>query len=531
MIGMVAIASSLSASLNQTGAASAAPAGSRPAPASNAAPTNRTGSVTLGQTGASPVYTLAQLSPSYAWQRASSDAISSHLAGNVLTTSLGSRFAGLGAAMLERFRTDASDYSQSVIAVGPNAAAGEASGTSDIGDSRFQAPATNEVGLTLNLRSGATVTVTLGSDRDRLAVRVAVTDGTLTAADREALAGLSSAFQTALDALGEVPPRLDLGNLLDTDPKVIASVNLHATIDAGQNKTQSIDFAADDRQRTVTVRGPAGDIDVKVDMANAATLGSAAQQASAIQHYLRQFDAAKSRGQADPALMAMFKDAFATLHGHRDGSGASGAGGIRAAGSNIQLSVADRGMMTGLGDFDASITQAAVASNPMRSDEVDTFAYQASQHTQIMGSSSDDRNVHQRQTSKLDASFHRSLFNDTPLMLSESRYSQNYIYEQIHDTASSDMRLAYADGALVEATVTQAADQSRRVQKYELGHLESDVTDPSSKSRTFDVLGMIQEAVRNDTMHRVDDDLQRDDILSRMHDSVLLRASAAQLAS
>lgn len=523
---MVAISSVGTSSLNPAATSgtsvTGSPASSKASTAGNA--TNAADPVAIGQAGASPVYTLAQLSPTYAWERASSDAMSARLAGNVLTSKVGSRFAGLGAALLERFRTDGSDYSQSVIEVAPGAQA------NDVKDARFQATAANEVGLTLTLRSGATVTLTLGSDKDRLAVRVAVTGGTLTGADRNALAGLSDAFQTTIDALGEVPPRLDVGGLLDTDASVFASVNLHAKLDVGQNHTQTIDLVANDQQRAVSVKGPTGDIDVKVDMANAATLGSADQQASAIRHYLEQFDAAKSRGQGDPSLMAMFKDAFATLHGHRDDTGTKTGSNI-ASPSGIRLSAGDHGMMTGLGDFEASVSQATKASNPLRPEEVDAFSYEVSQRTEISGDTDANRSVHQTQEAKLDASFHRSLFGDTALMLTESRYSQNYTYEEIHDKASSDMELAYDDGDLVKASITQAADQSRRVRKYELGHLEGDTTSPASQSRTFDVVGMIQAAADNDAFHSIDKGLQRDDIMSRMHDSVLLRASTAQLAS
>ncbi|NYI00134.1 hypothetical protein [Cupriavidus plantarum] len=529
---MVAISSVGTPALSSTapyGRSGTSPASAGPAGASaGASASDGAEAVALGQGGGSPVYTRAQLAPTYAWERASSDAISGRLAGNVLASAMSGRFAGLGAALLTQLGGDGSDYSQSVIGVAPGAQ------VNAIHASRFQAPALNQVGLTLTMRSGATVTVTLGSDTDRLAVNVAVTGGTLGAKDRDAVAGLAGAFQTAIDALGETPPRLDLGGLLDTDADLFAAVNLHASIDVGQNQPQTIDFVASDQQRTVSVRGPSGDLDLNVDMRETSTLGTAAQQASAIRHYLQQFDAAKSRGQGDPALMAMFKDAFAALHSHRASSdgvfGKPSSNGIVPA-SRIALSGADQGMMTGLGDFQASISQTAVASNPMRRDEVDAFSYQVSQHTEISGKSELDRSVHQRQESRLDASFHRSLFGDTALMLTDSPYSQNYYYDQIHDTASSDMSLAYAKGALVQATLTQAADQSSRVQKYELGRLQSDITTPNAKSRTADVLGMIDDAIRNDTYHQIPDDRQRDDVLSSMHDRVLLHASTDQVGN
>lgn len=471
--------------------------------------------VTLGQPG-SATYTLAQLSPTPVWERVASDAVTSRMAGNMYAPNLANRFDGLGAALLDRLKVDGSDFSQAVMQL----PAGKP--VDGVKASAFHAQTDNNVALTVTTRSGATVTVTLGSDDDRLAVQIAVTNGKLSDTERVALGKLSGAFQASIDGLTAKPPHLDIGGLLAFDPKVLASVNLHASVDLGNNTRQTIDLAADDQQRSVTATGPTGTVKVDVSMADASMLGSTAQRADAVAKYLDQFDAARQRGQGDAALMDMFKDAFAALHSNIEADDTPVHG--------IQLSKGDHGMMTGLADFSASIKQAAVKSNPMQSDEVDAFSYDVSQSTEVHGTSQMDRNIKQHQQSSLDASFHRSLFADTSLMLTDSKYSQNYYYEQIHDSASSDAEVGYQDGKLTTASITQSADQSRRVRKYELGRLEDDITDPASHTRSVDVLALVKAAEKSDESYRPGDDSLQEKILGGMHDRVMLQPEAARLA-
>lgn len=520
MVAIPALGAQTAARLpNLTTPAGAGSAGGGQPPATGQA----RAAVALGQAARdSAVYTLAQLSPVSVWEHTTSDAVTSRMTGNAYAARLADRFDGLAGALLARFKTDGGDFSQSVVQLPAGSAA------SSVKASRFHGEAGNQVALTIATRSGATVALTLGSDDDRLAVQIAVTGGQLSDAERSALAGLSDAFEQAVDGLTAVPPKLALGDLLDYDSSVLASVNLHATTVVGPNATRTIDFTASDAHRSVSVTGPDGNVKVDVDMKNAGILGSASQQASAVAQYLKQFDEARQRGQGDAGLMGMFEDAFSALHTHTDHAATAPHG--------IVFSAGDHGMMTGLADFSASVTQVTKASNPMRSDERDAFSYQVSQQTRVGGTGQLDRSVRQHQESKLDASFHRSLFADTALMLSDSAYSQNYFYEQIHDTASSDMELAYDQGQLARATLTQSADQSRRVQRYELGRLEQDTTTPSSHTRTTDVLALVKAAISNhDARGRatsLQDALARqEEILASMHDRVLLESQAARLAA
>lgn len=473
--------------------------------------------LTLGQSGGeAAAYSLAQLSPTPVWERSARDAVSSRMAANVQGARLGNRFDGLGAALLERFRFDGNDFSQSVIRLPAGTPVDR------VDDARFHAPADNEIALTVTTRGGATVAVTLGSDADRLSVRIAVTGGELSEDERTALAALSDGFQQAIDGLAKVPPRLDLAGVLRFDGEALSSVSLHATVQVGHDKRQTIDLVADDKRRSLTASGALGTIAMDVDVTGAAIVGNEAQRQAALTRYLHTFDQAQRRGQGDADLMALFKDGFGALHGNMPA--------VAATAQATRLGAGDQGMLTGLADFSASVTQTRRSENPLRSDEVDAFSYRVSQQTEVRGSGPLDRTIRQRQEATLDASFHRSLTPDTTLLLDASRYSQNYAYERIHDTASSDMTLAYEQGVLAKASLTQSASEWQRTQTYRFGKLEEDSTVPSSRSRTIDVLALVRAAEESDAFGRMDDDARRDRVLADMHDQVLLQTDPARLA-
>jgi hypothetical protein len=472
--------------------------------------------VTLGKADDdAAAYSPAHWSPAPLWERMASDPITSRIAANIDGSRLANRFDGLGAALLAHFRADGSDFSQALIQV-PAATSPE-----QVSESRFHAQAANEVALTVTTRGGTTVTVTLGSDEDRLAVQIAVEGGALSESERTALVNLSEGFQKAIDGLTRMPPKLDMSDLLAFDTQALSSVNLHASVELHDRTRLSVDVLADDKQRTITVAGATGTVKVNVDPTGAALLGSDRQREAALTKYLQQFDQAQRRGQGDAGLMALFKDAFGQVHGS-----------VRSdapAQANRGFTTDDLGMTTGLADFSASVTETTASPNPMRSDEVDSFVYQVAQQTDVRGDGPLDRRVRQHQESSLKASFHRSLHPDTALLLDESRYSQNYFYEQIDDKASSDMNLAYEKGLLATASLTQTVEQSQRTQKYQTGRLVEDTTTPSPHSRTIDVLALVKAAEAADVADRIDNATQRDKVLADMHDRVMLQADAARL--
>lgn len=456
------------------------------------------------------------MGPTPVWQHAIGDPLSMRMAGNVSASRLSARFSGLGEALMNQIAGGGGSVSQSIIQLSADAP------IDAVASSSFQAHSSNEIQLTITTRGGAKVGITLGSDADRLRVQASVTDGELSAGEREALGKLSAAFQKSVDALNEVPPRIDVSGLMQYDASHLASVRLQANVSPGANQTQTLDFQADDKARSLISTGPTGTVKLSVDNSSPTILGTQAQQAKAVSQYLKQFDDAKARGQGDATLIAMFKDAFSALHSHYNAASAQQ--------SRLQFSAGDHGMLTGLADFSASISQAPIAINPLRPDEPDTFDYQVSQSTQLLGRSHADRGARQQQQSSLDASYHRALSADTPLSLDESPYSQNYYYDQIHDKASSESEFAYRKGNLMKATITQSVEQSRQTQKYVMGHLKEDSTAPTSKSRTIDVLAMVQAAEKQAGIGLRRNAEARDRVLAGMHDKALLVADAAGLA-
>ncbi|PKE32383.1 hypothetical protein CWS43_00290 [Rahnella sp. AA] len=489
--------------------------------ASQQASATQSTSVTIGQaTSSTPVYAITK--PALVWENASADLISSRLAGNFNSAGNAARFAGLGAAVLERFTTEAGSYSQSVL----KQTAGPASSVSSA-QSQLHTKADNQITLSVKTASGALVDITLGSDDDGLGVQVSVTKGTLSKADRTALAGLADGFQKAIDGLTAQPPKLDLSGLTQFDTSVLSSVDLHATL--GTNNAQTLDFHADASTRSVKSTGALGTVNISVDMSKRALLGTESQQKQALNQYLKQFSSAGSRGNADSSLLDMFKDAFTALNSNYGASATT----YKSSGPepvHFSLTKTDKNMMTGLADFTASVTQTPTdKTNPMRPDEVDTFSYQVSQASTITGDSTQNRNITQKQQSHLVASFHKSLTPGLQLNLTSDRDSQNYLYYQIDDKAESTTSVQYHKGALVSASVDQSASTSTHIQKYVKGWLESDTTTPVETSKTTDLLGKLQSAWQNDAPRISFRDYLAHQSLPDLSGLVLLESDPAQL--
>lgn len=184
----------------------------------------------------------------------------------------------------------------------------------------------------------------------------------------------------------------------------------------------------------------------------------------------------------------------------------------------------DKGLLTGLADFKASIKQAVDSSNPMRPSEVDSFSYNVSQKTQVNGRSSADRSVTQNQQSVLSASFHKGLDGGKPPVFDGSRESQNYLYVHVQDRASSTASFAYKDSQLTRASVTQSASQNTHTQKYVMANLVEDTVVPKEGSSKRDYLALLEHAGRESKKSK--DALEQStlkDALAKMHDSVLLQ--------
>ncbi|MDG2966763.1 lactate dehydrogenase [Pseudomonas extremaustralis] len=449
-----------------------------------------------------------------AWENSSQDAVTKIINASFNSISTASRYSGLGAALVAQFtQGGGAGISQSVL----NTTADRAGDASALKTDQavLHNKADNQVSLSIKTASGKIVTFSLSSQKDGLGVQATVEGGDLTADELKAVGQLGSAFQASVDGLTAVPPKLDLSQLTQFDSKVLASVDLNAKVTSQGNDDLTLAFHADSQSRTTRMSGPAGSIDLAVDLKNPAIFGDAKQQANALKTYLAQFDRVEKRGSANADLMAMFKDAFSAMNSNYPQSAAVDA---------LSNNPSDKGLLTGLADFKASIKQAVDSSNSMRPSEVDSFSYNVSQKTQVNGRSSADRSVTQNQQSVLSASFHKGLDGGKPPVFDGSRESQNYLYVEVQDRASSTASLAYQDGQLTRASVTQVASQNTHTQKYVMANLVEDTVVPKDGSSKRDYLALLEHAGRESKKSK--DALEQStlkDALVKMHDSVLLQ--------
>ncbi|WP_027779163.1 hypothetical protein [Paraburkholderia caledonica] len=466
-----------------------------------------TSSITVLQTY-TPKGTLSAAMPTVSWASDNRDAVTLRMAGNYAAQTMAGRFAGLGSALLDRFKAMGSDYSQSV-SVG-------SAGVGGIGRSSQQ-PA-GQIGLTVRTASGVTVEIALGSEDGGLSVSIK-SSGALSESERNALAKLSEGFQQAIDGLGAVPPKLDLSGLTQSDTSVLASVSFQYNTTGAGNADISARYSQDSAARSLSVTSAAGAMSVKVDTSDSALWGTGSQRAASVASYLRQFDHANSRGHGNATLMSMFEDGFAQMNESYGTPSAEALPGTAYA-PRLQQSV--HAMLTGLADFSASITDASASPNPMRPGEVDAFSYQVSQTTQLEGSRSEGK-ISQNQQSHLIASYHQALTDGGKPVLTSSKSSQNYDYVLIDDSAESAVQLATERGALVHASLRQTSDRSTRHLKYERGVLTSDLTTPEDTSRSTDLLSLLEPLIDKGDAARNSAGWQQ--ALSRVHRMILLNAS------
>lgn len=470
-------------------AASAAPAAAAPVQTAQAV-SGTAVSVGLGGTE-SGLYRAPSALPSLqsaVWEQNGGDAISTQMAGNFVSPNLAGRFKDLGTTVLERFRDDGSNFSQSILQARPGSVGGASL------HARQHTDADNQVKLAITTAGGARVEVSLGSDANGLAVSISVSEGEVSDDERAAIANLAGAFQEALDGLASEPPRLNLGKLGSFDTSLLRNVDLQATVSLGNQHSQTVSFKADATSRSITSTGPAGTVSVDVDLSQPSMFGTAAQRGAAVEAYLRQFDAAQTRGQGDAQTMSLFKDAFSSLHADY-GDAARARTGV--VGANA-LNQADRSVLSGLADFNASVRQNTLTLNPRRKEEIESFIYTVSQRTSIQGTDALNRGIVQQIDSRLSASYHKPLSPELTLNLTEDRESQNYYYYQIDDKSSSRTELGYEQGQLTLARLTATRSQSTHMQKYVMGELVAESTLPTGTSRTEDLSRLVREATSED---------------------------------
>jgi hypothetical protein len=489
------------ASVSATGTSSVSgPSGPAPSGASTV--------VSLGAGGAAPA------DRPLVWENRVRSTAASLMAQNYTSQPLAGRLKGLGAELLKQVAYDGEDFSQSV----GQAPAGVQAETYDMLVMPSQVSqhgmGDNQISLSITTRSGVKVDLALDAGDGSIAVEAHSSDK-LNEVERKALGKLADAFQQAIDGLTEDPPRIDLAGLTQFDSAVLSSVDLKGQVKINPKETQQLEFHADSTQRTVSFTGPAGSAKIGVDLSQPASWGGKEQQAKALGRYLQQVDQAGLRGQGNGTMLGMFKDAFTDMN--------SDYGTPAMAPRDIVLTDQDRATTTGLADFSASMSQAEVASNPARSTEKDTFAYELSQKTAISGHTQLDRSISQQQQSHLKAQYHQPIKADARLALDLSPNSQNYKYVTIDDSASSKTSVSYDNGVLVKAALEMQASRSMRVLTYSLGKLKDDHTTPSGKAATRDLmpaLGALAEA----------NDEDRQQMLTALNNQIFLQSDPGAIA-
>jgi hypothetical protein len=450
---------------------------------------------------------LAGTQPIITWAQSNTDAVSKVMAGDYMSGTMSGQFYDLGSALLDRFQTTGSNFTQSVTAAPASGAAATGLGAEG---------AQGDIKLTVQTASGVKVAIELDSDDGTLAVSVN-SSGALSDSERSALAKLADGFQQAINGLSGSPPSLNLSGLTQYDTSVLSSVNLQFNVTGDGSNNISANIALNSSTRSVKVTDSDGTINLSVDTGDSAILGSGAQQNQAIASYLAQFDHANTEGHGNSALMSMFKDAFTQMNSNTGTSSQQ----LPGTAYTPWLAQADHAMLTGLDDFTASITDNTVSSNPLLPDQTDSFSYQVSQSTQTEGDALEGK-ITQTQQSLLKATYHQSL-SGGPVTLTKSPASQNYDYVQVNDAENSTVNLETDNGKLLQATLSQSSSESTEVTEYVKGVLMSDVTTPDNTSNSKDLLALLKPLIADQQAGQ--DGVNWQQALSSIHGMILLNAS------
>lgn len=423
------------------------------------------------------------------------------------------RLKGLGAALLDQVSNRPEAYRQSVVNVKAPDAAAKIQGTAIDSLQEFQSSPSSRVELSVQTRSGARVRLTLvdknpGENDPRgsgLSVEIAV-DGELTQADKAALKSLASGFEKAIQGLADDTTQIDLQGLSDFDQQVISTLELKTQVhgrDARGIRYEKLaaNFKADANSREIQLKRPDGTVKMKTDLRQPVLWGSQEQKAYALHQYLQRMDQAAQRGHANRELVDLFKSTFMAVNAsHGSQAATPPVNPIKAdCAANLASDATawreeDTSVLTGLADFDASVTATPKASNPRNVLEKDTFQYSIHQSTVISGPSKSNRAITQNQNAQLSATYHQSLFSSRPPLLDDKKTSQNYFFHQIEDHSSTQVHLAYDKDELRHATLTQSSSQSHRVQKYEDAKLTQDIrTPPRLQLKQTDLLPLFKQ--------------------------------------
>ena len=429
-----------------------------------------------------------------AWAAPPTDDISQLMEGNLSTSNdSSSLLRGLGSALLERFATTQDDFQQAAVDFTPSYGSDAADGTSSViqttqADALQNAKeAPNNVSLKVHLVSGKEVDISVSFGGEGKAIQNSLsvdvhTSGKLTAAEQTAIAGLSTGFEAALQGVSQGAAKIDVAGLVNFDPSVLSSVDLtvrapppsqYAAVSADSNPLQSLDFHADATNRSLAVKSLAGSVSVNVDTSQSAFLGTTAQQQTAIQNYLDQFDAANTRGHGDPILLGEFKDGFAQMNSSCPPVGDPPPQAL----SPSVLSAQDHSVLSGLNDFHASMSGDFHNAVAKESGHID---YQVSQSTQSQGVDKGRLSVAQTQTASLSSQYAKNRDGADPA-------KGDYDIYRVNDSTSTTTAFEYARNKLKSASITSVVSQLDQYEKL-VGYKVVDKKDtPTNRSTVRDI--------------------------------------------
>ncbi|MGP3590472.1 hypothetical protein [Vagococcus sp. WN89Y] len=368
-----------------------------------------------------------------------------------------SALSGLGSALLSNLESNPGDISQSIS--GTSLAAGVSGATK------------SAVTLNIVTQTGSTVHLTLSRQNDGLAVEVKTEGKSLNKDEAEAVANLSRAFGKTLDGLGREPPELDIGDLTQFNSNLLKSVDLKTDMRRGDTTLQSLNFHADASERWVAYEDQNFSLKMTSDIASQTLPTSYSQQQLALKAWDNKLDKARTDGHGDLGQMAAMKSVFRALNSTVSAQSASP--------TEVATIRSGASRLSGLNDFSLSLTQADKSLNPARSDEKQSFAYQASQNTQEIARNDGSKSIRQTNRSHLSASWYTALDPATPLSLSTTKSSQNYYYHMLENDEESTTTLNYnSQGALASVGQHEKVDNRETVKKYVLGELVDETITP-----------------------------------------------------
>ena len=468
------------------------------------------------------------------WEQSSDNAISNVMARNASGHTAQNRLAGLGAALLEHVGNTGASYRQTVANVGAPESKQKIQARATDALYSIQGAPTARVELRIQTQSGATVTLNISDQNEAglngtgLSIDIQV-NGDLTAAERKALAAMAGGFEKAIQGLAAGETEIDLEELAQFDQSAIASVDFKTSI-YGRNEyglryeNLGAQFTADANTRDIQINSPEGEIRISVDLRQPGLWGDAAQKAKAVRHYLDGIDRAAERGKADEGLVKMFKSTFSALNATYGAQSTDG--GLQGlAMDSGAWNDEDKSWLTGLADFNTVLAATPKASNPRHSQELDQFHYTLSQSTTITGADKSQRGVTQTQESRLVAAYHQSLVSTNKPILDSTTASQNYLFKQVEDSASTQVHLGYEKDEPVAATLTKTLTQSLRIQKFENNQLVQDRVVPNQQSSVVDLLPLLTQLREREKEHQITDE-EKQTLLESWNDLVFSELTA-----